>query len=436
MTATVTDPFRRFILADLLTDVLGDSDTYYIAIGRSEVWNDSDTTPAVRNSLREERLFRQSMQSIKIAEDISFGVPRNSWSSGTIYTAYDDNVIGHGETPYYVITDENQVYVCVQRGINADGTARASTVKPTGTSTSKFTTGDGYTWQFLYSLSTAQAANFLTSNFVPVQFIDSADNLVQQVQKNVQDAAINGEILNIVIIDGGAGYTSSPTISIDGDGSGATATAVVSGGEVKRIQMTARGTGYNFAKINITGGGGSGATARGVIAPFTGITADPRITLKSKAIIFNSKPDGTENGDFIVNNDFRQIAILKNPRNYSGNLFTGSTGIALKQMTLADTTGFEEDALITGGVSNSVAIIDYVDSDTVYFHQNETTGFGRFDSDVGGIVNSGAASTTLSSLLDSADVDPTSGEILYIRNRNAIVRSTEQIEDIKVIISL
>jgi hypothetical protein len=436
MTATVTEDIRRYFLDVLRTNILGDSDTYYIAIARSEAWDDSDTVPATRNSLREQRSFRNSMQSIKIAEDVSLVSPRNTWSSGTVYSAYDDNAISHPEISYYVITDENNVYVCVERGRNADGTTRASTVKPTGTSTSKITTADGYTWQYLYSVDTTRASRFLTSNFIPVQLIDSAVSPTEQTQLDAQNASIAGEILNIVITEGGTGYTSAPTVSIEGDGSGATATATVSGGEVKRVQMTTRGTAYKRAKVSFSGGGGSGAAARAVITPQSGLTADPRITLRSKALMFNSKPDGLEGGSFIVNNDFRQVAILKNPKDYSGNLFTGTSGIALKRMEVADGTGFSEDEQITGGTSGSIAVIDYVDSDTIYFHQNETTGFGRFDSDVGGTVTSGANTTTLNTLIDSADVDIFEGELFYIQNRSAVTRSISQIEDIKAIISL
>jgi hypothetical protein len=436
MSATPTYEFRKYLLETLRTNIAGDSDTYYIAIGRSEVWDDSDNVPTVRNSLRDERKFRYGMQSVKIAEDNSLVIPRVTWSSGTVYAAFDDNAVSHPATPYYVVTDDNQVYVCVQRGLNSDGTTKASTVKPTGTSTSKLSTADGYIWQYLYSIGTASSSKYLTANYMPIQFLDSADNPTQQAQVDAQNASISGEILNIVVTNGGSGYTSAPTVTIEGDGSGATATATVSGGAVKRIQMSSRGSGYSAAKISFSGGAGSGAEARAVLPPTGGLTANAVRTLRAKAILFNAKTDGVEGGDFIVENDFRQIAIIRNPTDYSGTRFTGNTGLALKSMIVSDASGFAEDALITGGTSGSIAIIDYVDSDIIYFHQNEDTGFGRFDSDIGGIVTSAGTNTTLTALIDSADVDYLSGDIIYLENRAAIIRSTEQIEDIKAIISL
>jgi len=61
---------------------------------------------------------------------------------------------------------------------------------------------------------------------------------------------------------GGSKYTAQPTVTITGDGTGATATALVSTtGRVTGITITNYGTGYTFANVTISGGGGNGATA-------------------------------------------------------------------------------------------------------------------------------------------------------------------------------
>jgi len=55
----------------------------------------------------------------------------------------------------------------------------------------------------------------------------------------------SGAVSSITIDDGGSGYTSTPTVSIEfGAGSGATATAAVSSGAVSAISVTAGGSGY------------------------------------------------------------------------------------------------------------------------------------------------------------------------------------------------
>lgn len=77
----------------------------------------------------------------------------------------------------------------------------------------------------------------------------------------------NGQIQEITVTAGGSGYTSAPTVSFSGGGgSGAAATASISGGAVSVITITNRGTGYTSAPaVAFSGGGGSGATATAVL---------------------------------------------------------------------------------------------------------------------------------------------------------------------------
>ncbi len=68
------------------------------------------------------------------------------------------------------------------------------------------------------------------------------------------------------ITAGGTGYSSAPTVTItpilSSEGSGATATATVSGGAVTALTITNPGSGYaDGATVSFSGGGGSGAAA-------------------------------------------------------------------------------------------------------------------------------------------------------------------------------
>ena len=91
-------------------------------------------------------------------------------------------------------------------------------------------------------------------------------------------------ITAIKVVNGGSGYTSAPVVEITGGGgSGATATAVVSGGRVSAITAVNGGSGYTTAPtVTITGGGGTGATALPLVAIWndlplaaqTGVSAD------------------------------------------------------------------------------------------------------------------------------------------------------------------
>lgn len=61
---------------------------------------------------------------------------------------------------------------------------------------------------------------------------------------------------------GGSGYTTTPSVIIEGDGVGAQATASIVNGSVRSIKIIQPGSGYTSATARIVGGGGSGATLR------------------------------------------------------------------------------------------------------------------------------------------------------------------------------
>jgi len=66
----------------------------------------------------------------------------------------------------------------------------------------------------------------------------------------------------LTITNGGSGYTSTPTVTFKGTGSGATANAVITAGVVTSITIVSGGQGYtNPVTVEITGGGGTSASA-------------------------------------------------------------------------------------------------------------------------------------------------------------------------------
>lgn len=77
-------------------------------------------------------------------------------------------------------------------------------------------------------------------------------------------------ISSISVTSPGFGYLSAPTITITGDGTGATAEAVVVNGQIVRIDILTRGIDYTRAVVSISGGGGSAATATATIDARTG----------------------------------------------------------------------------------------------------------------------------------------------------------------------
>lgn len=92
--------------------------------------------------------------------------------------------------------------------------------------------------------------------------------------------AVSESIKQINITNGGSGYTTAPTVTITGgDGTGATATAVIASGKVSAINITNAGRKFKTVPvITITGGGGTGATATAVLTQITDVDLTPAQT--------------------------------------------------------------------------------------------------------------------------------------------------------------
>lgn len=455
MPAIITDRFKKEILLNLEKDIDSAANNYYVSVGRPIDWNGTDTAPTPTNAIRTERDARHNMTAIKNVEAHSFVIPRYTWSLGAIYQAYNDNSVGHPANSFYVITDENNVYVCLEAGQTALGQSVTSTVKPSGTLTKAFETADGYVWKFLYSVGALRASQFLSANYMPARVFgpfDSDDPADHVEQVGIQNAASPGEVVGYQVLAGGSGYTTVPTVEVIGNGVAANATATINGGAVTKINVKdsdgnkAHGRNFTHAHVKITGGNGSGAIARPIVGPKAGFGADPRDDLKATAMMFTAKPSGDEGSSWVVGNDFRQVTLIKNMEiPDSDALYTGVTGNALRRMKFsAITTSFSADKTMLGAQSEAKAYVVKSDSDEVWYIQDSDTQFVPFREGEAISETDGSGAGTLeaagidadSDTYINADVDTTTGEIMYIDNRAAIQRSADQTEDIKIIIQL
>jgi hypothetical protein len=464
MVAIVTDTIKKnmaTLLLDQVNNPIADSHEFYIGIGKTDTYNSTDTTVNPLRTFREERNFRNNLQAVKKVEGASLVIPRYNWTAGTIFSAFSDSVQGIPTNSYYVLTSNNEVYICLKQPTNAAGEAQTSTVQPNystqGTTIDvPFETTDGYIWKYMYELSASRAATFLSTNWIPIEYVDSSDqatNAASQNQFNVEDAAVSGQILGVIVTSGGSGYTSTPTISFRGNGTGGSATATVVGNSITKIEMddeTSFGSGYDYAEVVITGGSGSGAAARAILGPVEGIGDNPTVDLKANNIMLNIKPDGrvapandsSRMNAFVVDAEFRQIGLMKNIRHSDsanpGAIFKGTSGRALRYLKVSDITNFSNSIgrlMSTDSSPATNAFIDDIDSSAIYFHQNDSSGFGTFH--VGAnISGASGGSSQISQGVRNSAVNPFTGEILYVENRAAVLRDADQQEDIKVIITV
>ena len=464
MVAIVTTDTKKLVVEKLIEDLQADSNNYYLGIGKSDAWNETDTAPtSITDIETTKRDFRDNLQSIQKIASVSFVAKRYNWSSGTIYQPYRDNETSAQNGQYYVITESNRVYICLRQGKNTlTGDTNTSTVNPdtTGTNTSPVKTSDGYVWKFLFTQSATRLSAFATSNFIPVEKVTETSGLsnIRQSQKDIQDAASAGQIVGYRVTSNGTGYTSAPTITVSGNGSNARAVATVVGGSVIAVNVDDSaggfpfGAGYDHASVTSSGGGGSGLVVKPIISK-GGIGADPRDDLKSTSIMFNSKLVGEAgSGDFLVGTgaDFRQVGILKNPklpasRTSADSDFTATTGSALRILTVgsgANLTAIAVDNVISQGPDGTPKARAFVDKNTgtstdatILYHQNENTGFVPFTVEGDPLLDSAAPDNNGTIVSDSdGEVDPFSGDLLYVESRAAVERTTAGTEDIKITI--
>lgn len=126
----------------------------------------------------------------------------------------------------------------------------------------------------------------------------------------------------ILVVDSGRNYTSPPTVTITGDGNGATATANIVNGRVESIQVTNKGSTYSRAIVAITGGGGSQATATAILEARLGTLRTFYFKSTGEKVVVNNNA-GTINydtGEIILTN-FLPINIGVN-ENYATQILT------------------------------------------------------------------------------------------------------------------
>lgn len=99
------------------------------------------------------------------------------------------------------------------------------------------------------------------SSFPAIKVNDSS-NIQREVKFEEVPSAFTG-VDSVDIVNPGINYTSTPTITIVGDGTGATASARVAGGRIVEITVTNKGINYTRATVSISGvGSEASATAK------------------------------------------------------------------------------------------------------------------------------------------------------------------------------
>ena len=403
------------------------------------------------------------------SSDISKVIPRRNWLTGTIYDMYrhDYGMYITGTTTqktstsgstnlfdssFYVLTTARNVYKCLDNNNGAQ-----STVEPTGTSNNILSTADGYKWKYMYTLTAAQQANFLSTDFMAVQTNST-------VSSNATDGAVNIVIVKAVGTGGTDGTHTN--IPIRGDGSGGVVSVTVTSGAISGITVTNPGSGYTFAYIKnadiVTAGavGLINSELDCIIEPKGGHGFDAPKELGGFFVMLNTNLEGTESansGDFSAANDFRKVSLLRDVKS-GGSAATVTTLRATYAVKInsSPTPGtFVADETITQASTGATGIVVEWDSvnNILYYiqtrHNNngvDSSGNKVALSGTNVITSSGGATGTPDTTTQTVnnitftngyanpEIDADSGDLMYLENRAPITRATDQTENIKLII--
>lgn len=143
-----------------------------------------------------------------------------------------------------------------------------------------------YTINYDIPLVKSLGTDTYVHTFPEITVFDSA-GIARQVFIE-ETPVINTGIDSIKILSAGINYTSAPTVTIIGDGSGAVAKAEVVGGRISKITITNAGSNYSSAVAELSGGGGSGASVVPILQSRIGVLRSFYYKSNREKVIVNS----------------------------------------------------------------------------------------------------------------------------------------------------
>ena len=463
MTSAITNTFRSLLLDQLKEDIDGNSENYYIGLARADLI----TNPTIENSVYAQNQVRHSLQAVKALNNASHVIKNVTWSTGFAYEAYNDAI--SAQENFYVINSSKEVFLCIEQGKNAEGVVQNCVNEPFASHERSVENGGGlasdgktfiledlYKWRYLFTLSNLAYATYKTNQWIPVKKALAVATIAEEIEQYaLQQASVDGEILSVEIVSGGSGYSATPDLTIGGDGTLADFEVTINNGSVVKVEVSQsaldasfqHGTGYRCARATLSAGN---AVLRPIISPPKGTHDDPTKILKSVALMLQADFKSDEDAKIRTENDFYQTCLLRDLKKYGDSDGEGgytptdsdydlNVGSALKILQINKTDGvFGPDDLFSNAENTIQGKVYHYDSagDTkLYYYQDETTGFGKFNTGAA-LVNRTVTGTGEIIRLFNPDVDATTGDILHINNVGQITRGSNQTEDIRIVIQL
>ena len=514
MAAIVTDQFRILNASNFVDNVTDSNNSYYVFVGLSNPTTsgfgratDFNTdTPSPTDNVNYMNFVGDNMSFGKkvTSDNVRRLVRKISWSRGTKYEMYRHDYSLTNRSPitgstrlydanYYVMNTDFKVYICIDNGSSGiSTTGNASLDEPTFTDlepSKAGTSGDGYLWKYLFTVSPSDIIKFDSTDFISVSnsWSSSTDSQIAAVRDNGDSDVNNNQIKKVYIDNQGVGYANGTgqEVNILGDGTGGKVVVDVVNGKVTNAVVSAGGKGYTYGMVDLGAIGNTSASTKAslipIIPPSKGHGSDIYKELGSDRVLVFARFDTSTTNDFPVNTSFSQIGILKNPTSIgSTSTFTDPTFSSVGALKFTTTTGTPTignsvTQVVTGGTAKGFVAAYDVDTKVLKFVQdrsnvlNQTSfdttdyvgvstfakvhafasntnqvnssGFtGSIDTGFTG-VSTNPTGTKLISLdtqftqgVSNPEINKKSGDIVYLDNRPLITRNARQKEDVKIIL--
>jgi hypothetical protein len=256
--------------------------------------------------------------------------------------------------------------------------------------------------------------------------------------------------INLSYATASAGGGTSNTLSfktrvvVDGDGSGAVATANIGGNtQISNITLTSYGRGYTYANVNIygTATGLNVASARAIIGPKYGHGYNPAKELGGHNVMIALKigeGDTTEGNVISANTSFRQYGLLRNPHKYGANtpVTYANSNTVISQttsLTLIAGSDYQVNEFVYQGSFSSPTFSGYVESFTsTTVNLTNVRGTIALGSVLKGTVTNPTGRTV--SEINYPEFEKYTGDVLYNENIVAVQRTSGQAENIKFVV--
>jgi hypothetical protein len=237
-------------------------------------------------------------------------------------------------------------------------------------------------------------------------------------QSIVEQSAVDGAIHLIIPVSGGAAYTNLTTVTIEGDGTGCTASVVVQQGSITKFNIITAGVGYTRAEAIINDPGRSDpgnilplAIARVAISPAGGHGKNAVKELRADSVCISSILQDIPEFKLITQ-DFRQYGLVKNVRQFNTNQKLTSVSSYEAIVTRFDSTaGLLPDMIIENNLSPFKVI--YVSGTTVHLLP-----IGRKPVSPVGILRTldSVTSWACTNILTYPTTDRYTGDLLFVSN--------------------